>query len=148
MGLDIPDPDPTFVDDDEEDDADDEQGDDTDADLPLTATQSRVIPPSLPIPTEGLLPSPMSKYWCPPVQQLLHDLFISLYTQLPEGQDDRWFSPLLRYIPYRARRKDGTFIQSSEITQIIATLTFGGRITMLSIVHAQVLRDSAMRYST
>lgn len=106
------------------------------------------IPPSPLIPLEGLYPSPMSRFWCPQVQRQLHETLGAFYTHLPEGSDGKWYNALLRFIPYSSLRPDGTYQAPGSITQIIAALTFTGRMYMFSVIHEAMVRNPGTRYAT
>jgi len=149
-------------DDDEEDDEEDQQGDGVQDSLESNGQQPSAdnlvpsdvtegflpIPPSPLVPLEGLQPSPMSRFWCPRVQRQLHETLGAFYTHLPKGDDGRWYNALLRFTPYSSRRPDGTYHAPGFITQIIAALTFTGRIYMFSVIHEALKRNPGTRYAT
>jgi hypothetical protein len=133
-------------DDDDDDDDDDERGKGSDEIDPIPLSDGLPLAPLIPV--EGLISSPMSQYWCPRIQQLLSQLLGTLFTQIPQGQDDKWFSPLLRFVVYSSRYKDGTYRPSGQLTQIIAAITFTGRIYFFSVIHSEVMRRLGVRHSS
>lgn len=74
-------------------------------------------------------------------------VLISLYTQLPAGKDDKFFSPLLRFAVLFSLRKTGQWLPPRGITQVLAVLLFCGREVMMALMHRQLLKDSTIRYS-
>ena len=74
-------------------------------------------------------------------------VLISLYTQLPAGKDDKFFSPILRFAVLFSLRKTGQWLPPRGITQVLAVLLFCGREVMMALMHRQLLKDSTIRYS-
>jgi hypothetical protein len=81
------------------------------------------------------------------VQRAMAELLFALFSQLPSGQPDKWFSPVLRFVPYLSRHHDGTYYPPGQITQIIAALTFIGRITMFWVMHREVCQNVGVLYT-
>src|SRR5262249_25123439 len=121
----------------EEEDVDEEEGVE---DMELLGQQERVVPLQEP------LTSYMSRFRVPRIQTLICRLLGLLFTQLPCGVDTKWFSPIAHYVVYSSRRMDGTFRGSSQITQIIAAITFIGRLYMFSVIREHVVNNPDMRY--
>lgn len=82
-----------------------------------------------------------------PVQARLLDLLLSLYTHLPSGKDNKFWSPILRFIVLYSMKKDGGWLPARQITQIFAALLFCGRLLMMVLMHRKVLSDPSLRYS-
>jgi hypothetical protein len=81
------------------------------------------------------------------IQAGILDLLISLYTQLPTGHDDKFFSPILRFAVLSSLQKNGQWLPPRRITHILAVLLFCGRLVMMALMHRQILQDSTIRYS-
>jgi hypothetical protein len=82
-----------------------------------------------------------------PIQAHLLELLLSLYTHLPSGGDDKFWSPIIRFIILYSIRTDGRWIPAGQITQIFASLLFCGRLLMMALMHRQVLSNPGIRYS-
>jgi len=82
-----------------------------------------------------------------PVQARILDLLIALYTHLPIGSDDKFFSPILRFLVLLSRKKTGQWALPRRITQFFAVLLFCGREVMMALMHREVLADRKIRYS-
>jgi hypothetical protein len=82
-----------------------------------------------------------------PVQACILDILISLYTQLPNGNDDKFFSPLLRFIVLSSLQKNGQWLPPRRITRLFAVLLFCGREVMMALMHRKLLDNPTMRYS-
>jgi hypothetical protein len=74
------------------------------------------------------------------IQEAIGELLAALFCQRPE-QQDRWFSPISRIVPFLSRRLDGTYQPPGLVTQTIAALTFIGRLTMFRLVHMHVIKN-------
>jgi hypothetical protein len=81
-----------------------------------------------------------------PVQARLLELLLSLYTHLPSGRDDKFWSPIIRFIVLYSIKKDGRWLPARQITQIFAALLFCGRLLMMVLMHWKVLRDPSLRH--
>ena len=81
------------------------------------------------------------------LQTCILDILISLYTHLPSGRDDKFYSPILRFIVLFTLRKDGKFLPARQITQIISALLFTGRLVMMVLMHRNVVRSPDIRYT-
>jgi hypothetical protein len=82
-----------------------------------------------------------------PVQRCILDLLISLFTHLPSGGDDKFYSPILRFLVIYSLRKNGQWLAGRRISQLFTALLFCGRETMMALMHGEVLRRSDLRYS-
>jgi hypothetical protein len=82
-----------------------------------------------------------------PIQACILDLLVSLFTQLPTGRDDKFFSPILRFAVLFSLRKNGQWLPPRRITRLLAVLLFCGREVMMSLMYRRLLEDPTMRYS-
>jgi hypothetical protein len=82
-----------------------------------------------------------------PVQRCILDLLISLFTHLPSSGDDKFYSPILRFLIIYSLRKNGEWLAGNRISQLFAALLFCGRETMMALMHGEVFRHSDLRYS-
>ena len=82
-----------------------------------------------------------------PVQRCLLDLLISLFTHLPSGSDDKFYSPIVRFLIIYSLKRNGEWLAGRRITQLFAALLFCGREVMMALMHSEVLRRTDLRYS-
>lgn len=82
-----------------------------------------------------------------PVQQCVLDLLISLFTHLSSGSDDKFYSPIHRFLVLFSLRKDGQWLAGRRITQLFAALLFCGREVIMALMHHKVMENSGLRYS-
>jgi hypothetical protein len=81
------------------------------------------------------------------VQRAIAELLFALFSQFStDQQQDKWFSPVYRLVAYLSRRQDGTYLAPGVITQIIAALTFIGRLTMFWVMHKEVHKHKGISY--
>lgn len=81
------------------------------------------------------------------VQRCVLDLLVSLFTHLPSGSDDKFYSPILRFVVLSSLRKNGQWLAGRRITQLFAALLFCGREVMMALMHDEVVQSSSLRYS-
>lgn len=81
------------------------------------------------------------------VQRCILDLLVSLFTHLPLGSDDKFYSPILRFVVLSSLGKNGQWLAGRRITQLFAALLFCGREVMMALMHNEVVRSSSLRYS-
>lgn len=81
------------------------------------------------------------------VQRCILDLLISLFTHLPAGADDKFYSPILRFLVLFSIKKHGQWLSGRRITQLFASLLFCGREIMMALMHREVIQSSSLRYS-
>ena len=62
-----------------------------------------------------------------PVQQCILDLLISLFTHLPSGADDKFYTPIYRFVILFSLKKNGEWLAGGRITQLLAAVLFCGR---------------------
>jgi uncharacterized protein YneR len=82
-----------------------------------------------------------------PVQRCVIDLLISLFTHLPSGADDKFYSPISRFLILYSLKKNGEWLAGRRIMQVFAALLFCGREVMMALMQGEVLRRSDLRYS-
>jgi hypothetical protein len=81
------------------------------------------------------------------LQARILDLLISLYTQLPTGKDDKFFSPIVRFAVLASLRSSGVWLPPRRITHLLAILLFCGREVMMALMHQRLIEDLTIRYS-
>src|SRR5262249_510949 len=81
------------------------------------------------------------------IQERLLDVFLSLYTHLPTGRTDQFYSPIVRFIILHSLMKDGSWIPARRITHVISALLFSGRLVMMVLMHREVVRNPDVRYA-
>jgi hypothetical protein len=81
------------------------------------------------------------------IQASLLQLLLSLYTHLPAGRDDKFWSPILRFIVLYSVKPSGKWLLARQITQIFAALLFCGRQLMMVLMHRKVTSNPDIRYS-
>jgi hypothetical protein len=81
------------------------------------------------------------------LQAHILDLLISLYTQLPTGKDDKFFSPIVRFAVLASLQSSGAWLPPRRITQLLAILLFCGREVMMALMHQRLMEDPTIRYS-
>src|SRR5208283_1316246 len=82
-----------------------------------------------------------------PIQRCVLQLLITLYTHLPTGRDDKFYSPILRFIVLSSLKKCGRWLPARQITQTFSALLFCGRLVMMLLMHREVLKDPSIRYA-
>jgi hypothetical protein len=82
-----------------------------------------------------------------PVQRCVLDLLISLFTHLPSGSDDKFYSPILRFLILYSLKRNGEWLAGRRISQLFAALLFCGREVIMALMHSEVLRRTDVRYS-
>ena len=81
------------------------------------------------------------------VQRHILELLVSLFTHLPSGTDDKFYSPIIRFLVLFSLKKNGQWLPGRRITQVFAALLFCGREIMMALMHDQVNRTPSLRYS-
>ena len=82
-----------------------------------------------------------------PLQFRILNLLISLFTQLPTGNDDKFFSPILRFAVLASLQSSGKWLPPRQITHPLAVLLFCGQEVMMALMHQRLVEDSTIRYS-
>ena len=82
-----------------------------------------------------------------PVQRCILNLLISLFTHLPQGADDKFYSPIFRFLILFSLNKNGQWLPGRRITQLFSALLFCGREVMMALMHNEVAQSSTLRYS-
>ena len=82
-----------------------------------------------------------------PLQVRILDLLMALYMQLPVGGDNKFYSPILRFVILFSRKGNGQWVSPRRITHFIAILLFCGRLVMMALMHHATLANPQMRYS-
>lgn len=81
------------------------------------------------------------------MQHCLLELLISLFTHLPSGSDDKFYSPIYRFLILFSLKKNGQWLAGRRITQLFAALLFCGREVMMALMHRELMQRSDSRYS-
>jgi hypothetical protein len=80
-------------------------------------------------------------------QAAILDLLVSLFTQLPTGKDDKFYSPIIRFTVLSSMRQSGQWLSLRQITHLLAVLLFCGREVLMALMHQRLLDDPTVRYS-
>lgn len=80
------------------------------------------------------------------VQRCILDLLVTLFTHLPSGSDDKFYSPIHRFLVLFSLKANGQWLAGRRITQLFAALLFCGRQVVMALMHARVV-ESDLRYS-
>jgi hypothetical protein len=80
------------------------------------------------------------------VQRCILDLLISLFTHLPSGSDDKFYSPIHRFLVLFSLKANGQWLAGRRITQLFAALLFCGRQVVMVLMHHHV-SERGLRYS-
>lgn len=81
------------------------------------------------------------------LQRCILNLLISLFTHLPSGTDNKFYSPIFRFLVLFSLKKNGQWLAGRRITQLFAALLFCGREVMMALMHSVVTQSSGRRYS-
>jgi hypothetical protein len=82
-----------------------------------------------------------------PLQLRILQVLTSLYTHLPNGNDDKFYSPVLRFVVLFSLKKTGQWLPPRQITRVISVLLFCGRIVMMALMHRKLIENPRVRYS-
>lgn len=82
-----------------------------------------------------------------PVQRCVLNLLVSLFTHLPSGGDDKFYSPILRFVVLFSLKQNGQWLSGRRITQIFAALLFCGREVMMALMCNELIQRPRLRYS-
>jgi hypothetical protein len=81
------------------------------------------------------------------VQQCILDLLVSLFTHLPSGKDNKFYSPIFRFLVLFSYRPNGQWLPGRRISQVFAALLFCAREVMWVLMYEKVLESPSVRYS-
>jgi hypothetical protein len=81
------------------------------------------------------------------LQRCILNLLVELFSHLPSGTDDKFYSPIMRFIVLYSFKRNGKWLSGRRITQLFAALLFCGRQVMMTILHAEVVKCPSLRYS-
>jgi hypothetical protein len=79
--------------------------------------------------------------------RLLLNLLSSLFTQLPTAEDNKFYTPILRFLILESLSSQGHWLPPRRITEAISTLTFCGRQTLFYEVVKATSGQTESRYS-
>lgn len=82
-----------------------------------------------------------------PVQRCILDLLVSLFTHLPSGAEDKFYSPIYRFLVLFSLKKDGQWLSGGRISQVFAALLFCAREVVMAMMHHKLIENPALRYS-
>jgi hypothetical protein len=80
-------------------------------------------------------------------QAAILDLLVALFTQLPTGEEDKFYSPIIRFTVLASMRQSGRWLSPRQITHLLAVLLFCGREVLMALMHQRLLDDPTIRYS-
>jgi hypothetical protein len=81
------------------------------------------------------------------VQQCIIDLLVSLFTHLPSGKDNKFYSPIFRFLVLFSYGPNGQWFSGRQISQVFAALLFCARELMWVLMYEKVAESPSMRYS-
>jgi hypothetical protein len=82
-----------------------------------------------------------------PLQKAIASLLKALFTHLPDGGDDKFYTPITRFLVLSSMRRCGQWLSPKRITQTGTALLFCGRQVMMLIMTDAIATGSAQRYS-
>jgi hypothetical protein len=80
-------------------------------------------------------------------QRHILDLLVALFTHLPSGMDDKFYSPIHRFLVLSSLKGNGQWLPGRRVTQTFAALLFCGREVMMALMHKEITRSPGLRYS-
>jgi hypothetical protein len=81
------------------------------------------------------------------LQHCILNLLVALFTHLPSGRDDKFYSPIYRFLILYSLKKDGQWLAGRRITQLFSALLFCGREVMMAFLHNDVSQSPGLRFS-
>ena len=75
------------------------------------------------------------------VQQCILDLLTSLFTHLPSGSHNKFYSPIHRFLVLFSLKVNGQWLSGRRITQLFAALLFFGRQVIMALMHGHVIKN-------
>jgi hypothetical protein len=82
-----------------------------------------------------------------PLQRCILSLLVELFSHLPTGTDDKFYSPVIRFLVLYSLKQNGQWLSGRRITQLFSALLFCGRQVMMTLLHAEVAKCPSLRYS-
>ena len=96
---------------------------------------------------EDELNEEQSSFSVNPVERCILDLLVSLFVHLPSGKDDKFYSPIYRFVILFSLNKNGQWLAGRRITQVFAALLFCGREVMMALMNNEIVQRPSLRYS-
>jgi len=81
------------------------------------------------------------------LQHRILALLVALFTHLPSGGDDKFYSPISRFLILYSLKRDGQWLAGRRITQLFSALLFCGREVMMTLLRDDVIQSSSLRFS-
>lgn len=81
------------------------------------------------------------------LQRRILNLLVTLFTHLPSGGDDKFYSPIFRFLILYSLKKDGQWLAGRRITQLFSALLFCGREVMMAVLRDDVYQSADLRFS-
>jgi len=82
-----------------------------------------------------------------PLQSCILRLLVELFSHLPTGAEDKFYSPVIRFLVLYSFKRNGQWLSGRRITQLFSALLFCGRQVMMALLHAEVAKRPGLRYS-
>ena len=103
--------------------------------VPLTAEQRELC--------EGLLVRLRIVAKAEEIRSAIHSLIFSLFAhEKRSGTEDKYFSPVIRFLVLACVKETGEFIKASEISQVVNMLEYAGRSTVFyEIIETMKVKD-------
>ncbi|KAF9491147.1 hypothetical protein BDN71DRAFT_1434142 [Pleurotus eryngii] len=80
------------------------------------------------------------------LQSKILALLVSLYAHLPQGNDDKFYSPIVRFIILRSLKAGGLWLPARRITQLIVMTLFTGRLVMMALMEQFMEKNQGVRF--
>jgi hypothetical protein len=82
-----------------------------------------------------------------PLERYILEILISLFSHLPSAHDDKFYSPVYRFLILFSLKANGEWLAGRRITQLFAALLFCGRQVIMALMHREVCQHQQVRYS-
>jgi hypothetical protein len=80
-------------------------------------------------------------------QRYILDLLVALFTHLPSGTDDKFYTPISRFPVLFSLKGNGQWLPGRRITQVFAAMLFCGREVIMALMFNEITRSPGLRYS-
>lgn len=82
-----------------------------------------------------------------PLERYILEILISLFSHLPSAQDDKFYTPVYRFLILSSLKANGGWLAGRRISQLFAALLFCGRQVIMALMHREVCQHQQVRYS-
>ena len=81
------------------------------------------------------------------MDKLVLEFLSALFTHLPTADDDKFYTPLVRFLILESYQRHGNWLPPRRITEVISVLTFVGRQVMFYEALKSMSPEQEYRYS-